>query len=180
VKKTAGCSGCGARSRTFYDRTTRRVRDTDLPVGRQVPPAGASTWRLSNGGWPAGRQAGRTEADLDRFFLDLGPKKAARIRLAVMDMWKAFRNSVQIHAPQAQILFDKFPVLRHLADAMAQGRRAEYKRGAAKDRAYIKGQRSTVLSHRANLTLEGRRSLRKLLRANKRLATALARLLSKS
>ena len=52
------------------------------------------------------------------------------------------------------------------------GRRAEDKRVAAKDRAFIKGQRYTLLSHRANLTLAGRRSLRKLLRVNKRLATA--------
>jgi hypothetical protein len=27
AKKTAVCSGCGMRLRTFYDRTTRRVRD---------------------------------------------------------------------------------------------------------------------------------------------------------
>ena len=115
---------------------------------------------------------GRTEADLDRFFLDLGPKKTARIRLAVMDRWQAFRNSVQAQAPQAQILFAKFHILRHLADARDQVRRAEDNRGAAKDQAFIKGQRYTRLSHRANLTLAGRRSLRKLLRANKRLATA--------
>ena len=115
--------------------------------------------------WVGGQ--GQTEADLDRFYLDLGSKKTARIQLAVMDMWKAFRNSVQ-----AQILFDKFHILRHLADAMDQVRRAEYKRVALKDRACIKGQRDTLLSHRANLTLAGRRSLRKLLRANKRLATA--------
>lgn len=135
---------------------TYRIVVSDLERGRPI--------------WIGGQ--GRTEADLDRFFLDLGPTKTARIRLAVMDMWKAFRNSVQTHAPQAQILFDKFHILRHLADAMDQVRRAEYKRVAAKDRAFIKGQRYTLLSHRANLTLAGRRSLQKLLRANKRLATA--------
>jgi transposase len=85
---------------------------------------------------------------------------------------QAFRNSVQAHAPQAQALFDKFDILRHLAEAMDQVRRAESKRGAAKDRAYITGQRDTRRSHRAHLTLAGRRSLRKLLRANTRLATA--------
>ena len=135
---------------------TYRIVVSDLERGRPI--------------WVGG--TGRTEVDLDRFFLDLGPKKTARIRLAVMDMWKAFRNSVQTQAPQAQILFDKFHILRHLADAMDQVRRAEYKRVATKDRAFIKGQRYTLLSHRANLTLAGRRSLRKLLRANKRLATA--------
>ena len=60
------------------------------------------------------------------------------------------------HAPQAQILFDKFHILRHLADAMDQVRRREYQRVAAKDRAFIKGQRYTLLSHWANLTLAGR------------------------
>ena len=135
---------------------TYRIIVSDLERGRPI--------------WVGGQ--GRTEADLDRFFLDLGPKKTARIRLAVIDMWKAFRSSVQTQAPQAQILFDTFHILRHLADAMDQVRRAEYKRVAAKDRAFIKGQRYTLLSHRANLTLAGRRSLRKLLRANTRLATA--------
>lgn len=135
---------------------TYRIVVSDLERGRPI--------------WVGG--TGRTEADLDRFFLALGPQKTARIRLAVMDMWKAFRSSVQTHAPQAQILFDKFHILRHLADAMDQVRRTEYKRVATKDRAFIKGQRYTLLSHRANLTLAGRRSLQKLLRANKRLATA--------
>lgn len=135
---------------------TYRIVVSDLERGRPIGGGGQ----------------GRTAADLDRFFLDLGPKKTAQIRLAVMDMWTAFRNSVQTRAPQAQILFDKFHILRHLADAMDQVRRAEYKRVAAKDRAFLKGQRSTLLSPRANLTLAGRRSLQKLLRANTRLATA--------
>jgi len=260
------CSGCGRRHRTYYDRTTRRVRDTDTvgwriyvafeqrrvacshcrgvkverldwlaqnprytqrfahQVGtlcrdmsnkavaqmlhlhehtvkdldsqymqawltRTAQPAPrvigvdelsikkGHTYRIVVSDLERGRPIwvggqGRAEADLNRFFLDLGPKKTARIRLAVMDMWKAFRTSVQTHASQAQILFDKFHILRHLANAMDQVRRDEYKRVARKDRAFIKGQRYTLLSHRANLTLAGRRSLQKLLRANKRLATA--------
>ena len=44
---------------------------------------------------------------MDEFFTWLGAKKSAGIRLAVMDMWKAFRNSTITHAPQASILFDK-------------------------------------------------------------------------
>jgi transposase len=68
--------------------------------------------------WVGG--AGRTEADLDRFFVALGPQKTARIQLALLDMWKAFRNSVQAHAPQAQILFGTFNILHHLSDTMDQ------------------------------------------------------------
>jgi transposase len=54
----------------------------------------------------------RSEASLDQFYAWLGPRKAARVRLAVMDMWKLFRLSTARHAPQASILFDKFHVLR--------------------------------------------------------------------
>lgn len=35
----------------------------------------------------------RSEASLDQFYAWLGPRKCRKIRLAVMDMWKAFRTS---------------------------------------------------------------------------------------
>jgi len=114
----------------------------------------------------------RSEASMDRFFAWLGPKKTAGIRLAVMDMWKAFRNSTERHAPQAHVLFDKFHVLRHLGTALDTVRKSEYARLSDNDRRFIKGQKYTLLAHRENLTLEGRKSLRLLLAANKRLNTA--------
>ena len=120
--------------------------------------------------WVGGK--GRTEADMDLFFATLGTKKTARIQLAAMDMWKPFRASLMRHAPHARVIFDKFHIVRHLGDALDEVRRREYRRLAAKDRAFIKGQRYTLLSHRENLSLDGRRSLAKLLKANKRLNTA--------
>jgi len=116
--------------------------------------------------------ADRSEASLDEFYRFLGEKKAQRIRLAVMDMWKAFRNSTTRHAPQAAILFDKFHVIRQLGEALDKVRKAEYARLAGRDRRYIKGQKYTLLSHRENLTLDGKRALKTLLAANKRLHTA--------
>jgi transposase len=118
------------------------------------------------GGWD------RSEASLDEFFHWLGPRKSARIELAVMDMWKAFRNATTTHAPSAKILFDKFHVLRHLSDALDQVRKSEYKRLTGKPRRFIKGQKYTLLAHRENLTLEGRQALTLLLAVNKRLNTA--------
>jgi len=120
--------------------------------------------------WVGGK--GREEVDLDAFFKALGDKKTKRIRLAVMDMWKAFRNSVNKHAPQASILFDKFHIMKHLSEAMDKVRREEYQRVSGKQGKFIKGQRYTLLSHRENLTVEGRRSLKELLSVNKRIQTA--------
>jgi len=114
----------------------------------------------------------RSEASMDQFYRFLGKKKAKRIRLAVMDMWKAFRNSTHQHAPQAAILFDKFHVMKHLGEALDKIRKAEYARLTGKQRGFIKGQKYTLLSHPQNLTGTARKNLKLLLAANKRLNTA--------
>ena len=69
-------------------------------------------------------------------------------------------------------MFDKFHILRHLGEALDKVRKAEYARLTGKDRRFIKGQKYTLLSHRENLTTQGRRSLKLLLNANQRLSTA--------
>jgi len=85
---------------------------------------------------------------MDLFYRDLGANKSSRIRLAVMDMWKAFRNSAAANAPQARILFDKFHVMAHLRKALDEVRKSEYGRLKGQDRADIKGQKYALLSHR--------------------------------
>ena len=114
----------------------------------------------------------RSEASMAQFYAWLGESKAHGIRLAVMDMWKPFANAARKQAPQAAILYDKFHIMRHLGEALDKVRKSEYARLSGKSRRYIKGQKYTLLSRRENLTLEGRRALRTLLAANKRLNTA--------
>ena len=122
--------------------------------------------------WFGGKD--RSEASMDEFFKMLGPAKSRRIRLAVMDMWKPFRNSTlkRGNAPQASILFDKFHVLRHLGEALDKVRKSEYARLTGKDRTFIKGQKYALLAHPENLSQNGRRTLKMLLSANRRLNTA--------
>jgi len=120
--------------------------------------------------WFGGKD--RSEESMNIFYNGLGEKKRAGIHLAVMDMWKAFEKSTRRCAPQAAILYDKFHVMKHLGEALDRVRKMEYSRLSGKDRSYIKGQKYTLLSHRENLTLDGRRALKKLLGANKRLNTA--------
>jgi transposase len=135
-----------------------RIVVSDLERGRPI--------------WFGGKD--RSEASLNAFFAWLGPNKSKKIRVAVMDMWKAFRNSTlkEGHAPQARIIYDKFHVLSHLGKAMDEVRRREYARLTGKNRRFIKGQRYNLLSRRENLTVAGRQALKLLFRANKRLHTA--------
>ena len=100
------------------------------------------------------------------------PRRRRAVRAVCVDMWKPYLLSLKEHLPRAVIVFDKFHVMRHLGEALDKVRKTESCRLTGKDRRFIKGQKYTLLSHRENLTLEGRQSLRKLLGANKRLNTA--------
>ena len=135
---------------------TYRIVVSDLVRGRPI--------------WFGGED--RSEASMSTFYAWLGARKSSRIRLAVMDMWKAFRKSANLHAPQAAILFDKFHVLRHLGEALDKVRKQEYARVTGTKRKFIKGQKYVLLSNRENLSSDGRKSLRLLLAANHRLNTA--------
>jgi len=114
----------------------------------------------------------RSEESMDKFYEWLGTRKSGRIRLAVMDMWKAFEKSTRKNAPQSAILYDKFHVMRHLGEALDQVRKQEYARVQGQDRSFIKGQKYTLLSNKENLTLDGRKALKKLLSVNKRINIA--------
>jgi transposase len=135
---------------------TYRIVASDLLRGRPI--------------WFGG--ADRSEQSLAQFYAWLGPGKCRQIRLAVMDMWKAFANATRKHAPQAGILYDKFHVLRHLGEALDKVRKSEYARLAGADRRFIKGQKYTLLSHWENLSLEGQQALHLLFKANRRLNKA--------
>jgi transposase len=135
---------------------TYRIVVSDLVRGRPI--------------WFGGED--RSEKSMALFYEDLGARKAQRIRLAVMDMWKPFRNATRSHAPQAAILFDKFHIMAHLGKALDAVRKSEYARLDGDQRRFIKGQKYNLLSHRENLDLDGRRALKALLAANKRLNTA--------
>src|SRR6266545_7840538 len=122
-----------------------RIVVSDLERGRPI--------------WFGGKD--RSEASLDEFYAWLGPKKCRKIRLAVMDMWKAFRNSTlkEGHAPQARIIYDEFHIMKHLGAAMHEVRRREYVRLSGQRRRFIKGQRYHLLSRWENLTVEGKQAL---------------------
>ena len=120
--------------------------------------------------WFGGKD--RSEESMALFYEGLSAPKRKKIYLAVMDMWKPFGNAAKTHIPQARILFDKFHVIGHLGKALDEVRKSEYARLTGKNRQFIKGQKYTLLSNRENLTLEGRRALAKLLKANHRLNVA--------
>lgn len=88
------------------------VRDLDkLYMRRQVELAGMPTPRaivVDEISIRKGHNNRVIVSDLDQFYTFIGKTKCKRIKLAAMDMWKAFRNSTLKNAPQALIIYDKF------------------------------------------------------------------------
>lgn len=120
--------------------------------------------------WFGGKD--RSEASMREFYEWLGPRKTKKISLIVMDMWKPFRNVAKEEAPQAAILFDKFHIMKHLGESLDKVRKTEYARLSGGERSFIKGQKYNLLAHPENLNAKGRKALKALLAANKRLNTA--------
>jgi transposase len=96
---------------------------------------------------------GKSAATVDRFFKDLGPERAAKLRTVTMDMSSAYIEAVTRGAPQAQIVFDRFHVQRMAQGAVDQVRRDQVRLLAGSDDAKIlKKTRWALLKNPWNLT----------------------------
>lgn len=110
---------------------------------------------------------GRSEEAVEPFFTGfLGRRRCGTLRVVCMDMWAAYANLVARHARQAQVLFDRFHIVKHLNEAVDEVRRSEMRRLAGKEKAAFKSTRWLLLKNPWNLTTEQRERLSTLVRWN--------------
>jgi transposase len=62
--------------------------------------------------------SGRKRETLDGFFSEIGPEKTAMIKVVVLDMWDPYIFSVEANCPNADIVFDKFHVIKLVNEAL--------------------------------------------------------------
>lgn len=109
----------------------------------------------------------RTEEAVKKFFTEgLGKRRCRTLRVVCMDMWAAYVNLVSEHAPQAQILFDRFHIVKHLQEAVDEVRRSEVRRLTGKEKVTFKSTRWLLLKNPWNLTNEQKERLSTLVRWN--------------
>ena len=70
---------------------------------------------------------GRDEQAADVLWECLGEEPAQQLEAVAMDMSSAYENSTRLHAPQAEIVHDRFHIAKHLNEAVDQVRRQEHK-----------------------------------------------------
>jgi transposase len=115
---------------------------------------------------------GRKEKHLRPFWKWFGRERAQQITHAVMDMWRAFRNSFKAHCPKVQIIYDEFHIIRHLLEALNEVRKAEFKRAGKRFRGLLAGKKFILLSRQAHVRGNARVALNQVLKASKRLFKA--------
>lgn len=78
---------------------------------------------------------GKNAETLNRFFEELGPKRAARLEAVTLDLSKAYIKAVTEASPQALLVFDRFHVQRLAHEALDEVRRDQVRNVAGTEEA---------------------------------------------
>jgi transposase len=104
----------------------------------------------------------RTEEAVRPFFTEeMGKRRCRTLRAVCMDMWAPYAKLVRDHAVNAQILFDRFHIVKHLSEAVDAARRELWRQLTSKERVEVKGTRCVLLKNPWNLTNDQKERLSK-------------------
>jgi len=109
----------------------------------------------------------RTEEAVRPFFTkEMGVRRCHTLRVVCMDMWAPYAALVREHATNAQILFDRFHIVKHLHEAVEEVRRSEMRRLSSKEKVVFKRSRWLLLKNPWNLTGDQKDRLSTMVRWN--------------
>jgi transposase len=115
---------------------------------------------------------GKSEATPSAFFAGIRPERAGQSKLVAMEMGEAYQASVQAHAPQADIVFDRFHVAQLLLSAIDDVRREEVRKVQEPARNALKRTRFALLRNPKHRTPRDEDAIRRVEAGNRRLARA--------
>jgi len=115
----------------------------------------------------------RTEEAVRPFFTkEMGKRRCQTLQVVCLDMWAAYAKLVRDHAVNAQILFDRFHIVKHLNEAVDAARRDLWRQLTTKERVSFKGTRWLLLKNPWNLNSKQSERLSTLVRWNTPLVRA--------
>lgn len=115
---------------------------------------------------------GKSSDTLAQFFKVLGPERARQLTHVTMDLSAAYRSSVATHAPQAELVFDRFHIQRLASDAVDAVRRDETRAADDSASGSLKHSRWALLKNPWNLNATEKQKLADLERLNRRVFRA--------
>lgn len=118
-----------------------------------------------------GVETGRTAQVFSAFLKRLSPKTAENIEAVAMDMGPAYQKSVRDNLPNADIVFDRFHVMKNYSDAIKNQRRIEFRKADREGKQLMKGSHYLLLKNSDKLTDTQENKLITLLENNSQLNT---------
>ena len=99
---------------------------------------------------------GRDQKAAEKLWKTLPAKQRGKIKAVAVDMWPAFLNATEIYANNADVVYDRFHVSKHLNEAVDQVRRQENKALRSTGDESLKGTKQLWLFNEENVAEEKR------------------------
>lgn len=115
---------------------------------------------------------GREKERLEKWLSALSEAERKAIQVVSIDMWKPYRAAVRAKLPHADIVADRFHVMKQLNERLTQLRRAVQRRADEATQEVLKGSRWLLVKNRDELKPEEEARLMEVLAASPELRTA--------
>jgi transposase len=118
-----------------------------------------------------GVETGRTAEVFSGFLKQLPPETAANIEAVAMDMGPSYQKSVRDCLPNADIVFDRFHIMKNYSKALSNQRRIEFRKASKAGKELLTGTHYLVLKNADKLDEPQAQKLQRLLDENANLNT---------
>ena len=115
---------------------------------------------------------GRTYDEVSKALASLGIEKLTKIAFVSLDMWDPYIKAIKEHCPNAELVFDKFHVVKKVNEALDNVRKKEFAKASDEERINMKHKRWIILKKESNLNKEEKESLDQIMNNNDRLFKA--------
>ena len=112
---------------------------------------------------------GRAYKEVAEALSRLGKEKLALIERASLDMWDPYIKAVKEQCPNAELIFDKFHVVKKVNEALDAIRKKEFAKATKDERISMKHKRFIILSRESNLNSAEKEELGILMQSNEKL-----------
>jgi len=110
-----------------------------------------------------GVETGRTSQVFSTFLKKIPSDVAKKIEAVAMDMGPAYQKSVRDCLPHADLVFDRFHVMKNYSKALSNQRRIEFRKANKDGKDLLKGTHYLVLKNASKLNEKQEQKLQKLL-----------------
>lgn len=116
---------------------------------------------------------GRGRATIDEFFDNkLSDYQKSQIHTGCCDMSEAYMGAISAHCPNAQLVLDRFHVVKALNEAVDEVRKEQWREASAADRKALKGLRWLLYRHSSSRSRRDTQTLKALEKHNRRIYRA--------